>query len=119
MTTWTKMELDEIGKAEELQLTPLQINGSLGNTTTMWVVRVGDDLYVRAHAGKRASGITPRRYAGKGRFWLPEFKKASISCQKPIPPSMTWLTQPIDRSTVITRQRMWIRWSCLVQGQPP
>jgi len=25
MTTWTKMELDEIGKAEELQLTPLQI----------------------------------------------------------------------------------------------
>ncbi|HBF41638.1 MAG TPA: DUF2255 domain-containing protein [Anaerolineaceae bacterium] len=52
MTTWTKMELDEIGKAEELQLTPLQINGSLGKTTTMWVVRVGDDLYVRAHRGQ-------------------------------------------------------------------
>ena len=55
MTTWTDRELDRIGKAEELQIAPLRRDGTRQNPVTIWVVRVGDDLYVRSYKG-RTSG---------------------------------------------------------------
>ncbi len=47
MTAWTSDELNKIGKAEELELASLRKDGTLRNPVTIWVVRVGDDLYVR------------------------------------------------------------------------
>jgi hypothetical protein len=47
MTTWTSEELNKIGKAEELQIASLRRDGTLRKPVTIWVVRVGDDLYVR------------------------------------------------------------------------
>jgi hypothetical protein len=55
MTTWTNDELNKIGKAEELQIASLRRDGTLRNPVTIWVVRVGDDLYVRSVYG-RGSG---------------------------------------------------------------
>ena len=55
MTTWTSEELNKIGKAEELQIASLRRDGTLRNLVTIWVVRVGDDLYVRSVNG-RTSG---------------------------------------------------------------
>ncbi len=52
MTTWTSNELDKIGTAEELQLASLRRGGTLRNPVTIWVVRVGDDLYVRCVNGR-------------------------------------------------------------------
>jgi hypothetical protein len=52
MTTWIKDELDTIGSAEELNIASLQADGTLGKPTTIWVVRVGDDLYVRPVNGR-------------------------------------------------------------------
>ncbi len=52
MPTWTTNELDKIGAAEELQLASLRKDGTLRNPVTIWVVRVGDDLYVRAYKGR-------------------------------------------------------------------
>ncbi len=52
MATWTTNELDRIGAAEELQLASLRKDGTLRNPVTIWVVRVGDDLYVRAYKGR-------------------------------------------------------------------
>ena len=52
MTTWTTNELDKIGAAEELDLASLRSDGTLRKPTTIWVVRVGDDLYVRAYKGR-------------------------------------------------------------------
>ena len=51
MTTWTNDELNKIGKADELQIASLRGDGTLRNPVTIWVVRVGDDLYVRAVKG--------------------------------------------------------------------
>jgi hypothetical protein len=52
MTTWTSDELIGIGNAEELEIASRQADGSLGKPTTIWVVRVSDDLYVRPVNGR-------------------------------------------------------------------
>lgn len=49
---WTTEELDKIGAADELQIAALRPDGSLRPYTTIWVVRVGDSLYVRAYRGR-------------------------------------------------------------------
>jgi hypothetical protein len=51
MATWTTDELDAIGGADELRLAALRADGTLRNPVTIWVVRVGDDLYVRSYKG--------------------------------------------------------------------
>jgi hypothetical protein len=48
MTTWTSDELNKIGKSEELQIASLRRYDTLRNPVTIWVVRVGDDLYIRS-----------------------------------------------------------------------
>ena len=52
MTTWTSDELTRIGTAEELEIASLQADGTRGKSTTIWMVRVGDDLYVRPVNGR-------------------------------------------------------------------
>ena len=51
MTTWTADELDRIGAADELQIASARRDGTLRRYVTIWVVRVGDDLYVRSYRG--------------------------------------------------------------------
>jgi hypothetical protein len=58
MTAWTTDELSRIGTATELQLSSRRGDGSFGRPRTIWVVRVGDDLYVRSMYG-RAGGWFP------------------------------------------------------------
>jgi hypothetical protein len=48
MTGWTSEELTRIGSATELQIASARGDGTLGKPRTIWVVRVGDDLYVRS-----------------------------------------------------------------------
>jgi hypothetical protein len=58
MTGWTSDELARIGTATELELASRRRDGTLRNPRTIWVVRVGDDLYVRSMYG-RAGGWFP------------------------------------------------------------
>ena len=51
MTTWTGQELAKIGRAEELRVSTRRRDGSLRPYITIWVVRAGDDLYVRSAYG--------------------------------------------------------------------
>ncbi|GGU33890.1 DUF2255 family protein [Streptomyces coeruleorubidus] len=51
MTTWTSDELQRIAAAEELELAPLRRDGTLRAPVPVWVVRDGDDLYVRSFRG--------------------------------------------------------------------
>lgn len=55
MTAWTSDELDKIGKAEELQLASLRRDGTLRKQVIIWVVRLGDDLYVRSVYGRTSN----------------------------------------------------------------
>ncbi len=52
MTTWMRDELEKIGTAEELQIASLRQNGTLRKAVIIWVVRVGDDLYIRSVNGR-------------------------------------------------------------------
>ena len=63
MTTWTSDELNKIGAAEELQIASLRGDGTLRKPVTIWVVRLGDDLYVRCvngRSGKWFHGVQTR-----------------------------------------------------------
>ncbi len=66
MATWTSDELNRIGKAEELQIASLRRDGTLRNPVTIWVVRLGDDLYVRCVKGRTGAWFrgTQTRHAG-------------------------------------------------------
>ncbi len=55
MTTWTSDELTKVGKAEELQIASLRSDGTLRKPVTIWVVRLGDDLYVRSVYGRTSA----------------------------------------------------------------
>ena len=63
---WTKDELNQIGAADELQIASLRRDGTLRSPVTIWVVRVGDDLYVRAFKGRSGPWFrgTQSRHAG-------------------------------------------------------
>ena len=52
MTAWRDDELEKIGAADELQLASTRPDGSLRKPVTIWVVRLGDDLYVRSVNGR-------------------------------------------------------------------
>jgi hypothetical protein len=66
MITWASEELTRIGKAEELQLASLRRDGTFRNPVTIWVVRVGENLYVRSVNGQAGAWYrgTQVRHAG-------------------------------------------------------
>jgi hypothetical protein len=51
MTAWTTDELAAIDAADELEIAPHRIDGTQRPPVTIWVVRTGDDLYVRSYRG--------------------------------------------------------------------
>jgi hypothetical protein len=48
---WTSEELEKIADSDELQIASLRRDGALSKPVTIWVVRHGDDLYVRSAYG--------------------------------------------------------------------
>jgi hypothetical protein len=67
VTQWTSDQLDKVGKAEELQIASVRRDGTLGKSVTVWVVRHGDDLYVRSVRGRSAQWFrgTQERHEGR------------------------------------------------------
>jgi len=55
VTAWTSDELEKIAAADELQLASARPDGALRKPVTIWVVRLGDDLYVRSVNGRSSS----------------------------------------------------------------
>jgi hypothetical protein len=69
MTTWTSDELNKIGNAEELQIATLRRDGSLRERVTIWVARVGDEIYVRAVKGRSGPWFRGVLTRHAGRIW--------------------------------------------------
>jgi len=69
MTAWTSDELSKIGAAEELQIASVRRDGTLRNPVMIWVVRHGDDLYVRSVNGRTASWFRGAQVRHDGRIW--------------------------------------------------
>lgn len=68
MTTWTNDELSRIEQADELQIAPLRDGGTPPRKTTIWVVRDGDDLYVRAARGRGSAWFRAATERHEGRI---------------------------------------------------
>ncbi len=68
MSTWTTAELDDLGAASEIGIAPRRDDGSLHGYTTIWVVRVGDDLFVRSYNGRDGSWYRTARRSGAARI---------------------------------------------------
>ena len=68
MTRWTNEEIDKIGTAEELEIASLGIDGTLTKSVTIWVVRHGDDIYVRSVNGRTAAWFRGTQVRREGRI---------------------------------------------------
>lgn len=68
MTSWSSDELDRVGEAEELELASRRPDGSTRRYVKMWVVRVGDDLYVRSAYGPDNPWYRRAKASGAGRI---------------------------------------------------
>lgn len=67
MTAWKSDELAKIGAAEEVQIAPLRRDGTPRKPVTVWIVRHGDDLYVRSVRGRSGHWFrgTQERHEGR------------------------------------------------------
>jgi hypothetical protein len=69
MTGWTNDDLTQIEAATELEIASLRRDGTLRHATTIWVVRLGDDLYVRSVNGRTAAWFRGTQVGHEGRVW--------------------------------------------------
>jgi hypothetical protein len=68
MATWTNDELTRIGGVEELDIAPERRDGTLRNPVTIWVVRAGNDFYVRSINGRDGSWFRGAETRHEGRI---------------------------------------------------
>ena len=68
MTVWTADELARVGGATEIEVSSRRPDGSLRPYVTIWVVRSGDDLYVRSAYGPDNGWYRRAKASGKGRI---------------------------------------------------
>ncbi len=68
MTKWTGDQLDKVGRAEELQIASVRRDGTLRKPVTVWVVRCGEDLYVRSVSGRSGAWFRGTREKHEGRI---------------------------------------------------
>jgi len=55
MADWTPEELGKIDAADELEIAARRPDGTLRPYVTIWVVRIGGDLYVRSYRGREGA----------------------------------------------------------------
>jgi len=70
MTAWTRDELEKIVGAEEIQIAPRRSEGTQRAPTRVWIVRVGDELYVRSWRGQERAWYGGRRARRESHIFL-------------------------------------------------
>jgi len=75
MTAWTSDELTRIAATDELQIASRRPDGTLRNSVTIWVVRDGDDLYVRSVNGRAAAWFRGTQVRHEDRIWAGSVEK--------------------------------------------
>jgi len=68
MTAWAQGDLEQIGDAEEVDIASVRADGSLRTYVTIWIVRIGDALYVRSAFGSENPWFRRAAAAGEGRI---------------------------------------------------
>jgi hypothetical protein len=75
MEPWSKDELNKIGSADELQIAALRADGTLRKPVIIWVVRLGDELYVRSVNGRTSAWFRGVQVQQAGRIWASGMEK--------------------------------------------
>lgn len=75
MKPWTSDELNKIGSAEELRISALRADGTLRKPVIIWVVRLGDELYVRSVNGRSSAWFRGVQVRYEGRIWAGGMEK--------------------------------------------
>ncbi|TMG66823.1 MAG: DUF2255 family protein [Chloroflexi bacterium] len=67
MSAWDNEALSKIAAAEEVRIASVRPDGTLRKPVTVWVVRHGDDLYVRSVRGRGGQWFrgTQERHEGR------------------------------------------------------
>jgi hypothetical protein len=65
---WTSDQLNKIGAAEELRIASLRRDGTWRKPVIIWVVRVGDDIYVRSAYGPNVAWLRGAKVRNEGRI---------------------------------------------------
>lgn len=68
MSEWSPSDLERIGSAEELAVSSRRGDGTLSSYVTIWVVRVGDDIYIRSAYGPNNTWYRNAKARGRGRI---------------------------------------------------
>ena len=69
MREWTAQELSQIGKSDDLHISPFRDDGeTYGTPTWIWSVVVEDALFVRAYYGHKSSWYQAALRQGAGRI---------------------------------------------------
>src|SRR5689334_12150276 len=68
MTSWSADQLDRIDAEDELRIASYRADGTLRAYKRIWVVRVGDELYVRSVNGRGADWFRHVAAARRGRI---------------------------------------------------
>jgi hypothetical protein len=95
MTVWTSDELNKIETAEELRIASLRKDGTLRSPVTIWVVRLGDDLYVRSVNGRTAAWFRGTQVRHEGRIQAGGIEK-EVTFADPVPDLSDQLSDQLD-----------------------
>src|SRR5690349_15630626 len=68
MSSWTENELAAVGAADELRVASYRPDGSLRDYVIIWVVRSGDELFVRTAYRPESAWYRHAVEAGRGRI---------------------------------------------------
>jgi hypothetical protein len=68
MSGWSERDLALIGAADEIIIAPDRGDRTPGPAVPIWVVRVGDKLYVRSYRGPSGGWYRRARFSGSGRI---------------------------------------------------
>jgi len=75
MTGWTKDELSKIGGAEEVDVAAITHAGSVRNRVTIWLVRHGEEFFVRSVRGRDGAWFRAVQGSKDGRIWAGKLER--------------------------------------------
>jgi len=67
VTAWSQGDLELLGGAGEVEVSSVRGDGSLSRPRTVWIVRVGDELYLRSVNGPDGAWFRLTRERHQGR----------------------------------------------------
>ena len=93
MSTWTSDELDALAAATELRISTRRADGTLRPAVPIWVVRVGDGIYVRSYRG--TGGAWFRHTAAGGSAHI---QAGSVTSEVTVTPASATARAEIDQA---------------------